>query len=80
MGEEPTVVEKKPCVLELEANKRYWWCRCGRSKEQPFCDGSHGGTGIEPICFEVEETKRYALCLCKYNGGGPFCDGSHKKL
>jgi CDGSH-type Zn-finger protein len=76
----PVIAEKTPEVLELEPGKEYWWCRCGRSKSQPFCDGSHEGTGIEPLMFTVTEAKRYALCRCKHTGTHPFCDGTHKKL
>lgn len=73
------VADKKPAVLDLEPGE-YWWCCCGRSSSQPYCDGSHKGTGIEPIRFELTEKKRVALCTCKATGKEPFCDGTHKKL
>ncbi|MBY0547208.1 MAG: CDGSH iron-sulfur domain-containing protein [Candidatus Obscuribacterales bacterium] len=73
---EPVVFDKKPCIIELEAGT-YWWCRCGRSQNQPFCDGAHTGTDIEPLKFEVPERKRFALCLCKHTKHEPHCDGQH---
>jgi CDGSH-type Zn-finger protein len=68
-----------PTVLELEPGT-YYWCACGRSAKQPFCDGSHAGTGFKPKAFTVDAPKRVALCNCKQTGNGPFCDGSHKRL
>ncbi len=77
---EAIVADTRPEVLELEPGKPYWWCRCGRSKQQPWCDGSHEGTGIEPLEFTVDRQKNYALCKCKKTGGSPFCDGTHSSL
>ena len=76
---EPIVADKKPAVLELEPGT-YYWCACGRSAKQPFCDGAHKGTDISPVKFALTESKKVALCLCKHTKGRPFCDGSHCDL
>jgi CDGSH-type Zn-finger protein len=76
---EPKIHDRKPEVLTLEPGS-YYWCACGASAKQPFCDGSHKGSGINPIKFELSETKQVALCNCKHSGNGPFCDGKHKSL
>ena len=76
---EPVIAQKQPWALELEPGD-YWWCACGRSKTQPFCDGSHKGTDFTPVKFEVVEKTRVWLCGCKHSVDRPFCDGTHKKL
>lgn len=77
---EPVVFDRKPAVLDLEPGT-YWWCACGRSAKQPFCDGSHKGTGLAPVKVELAEAKKVALCNCKQAAAGqPFCDGTHKTL
>lgn len=69
-----------PIEVNLEAGKQYYWCTCGRSKSQPFCDGSHKGTEFTPKSFSVDENKTAWLCTCKQTKNAPFCDGTHKKL
>lgn len=75
----PKVAAGMPVGVDLEPGT-YWWCACGRSKEQPFCDGSHEGTEFEPLKFEVKEKKRYILCQCKHTKNPPFCDGAHRTV
>ncbi|MDG2122937.1 MAG: CDGSH iron-sulfur domain-containing protein [Verrucomicrobiales bacterium] len=67
---------QKPALLKLEPGD-YFWCTCSKSATQPFCDGSHRGTGASPLKFTVTETKTLALCNCKRTNNPPFCDGSH---
>ena len=76
----PHVAQKSPIPVEVEGGKDYWWCACGQSKRQPFCDGSHKGTEFTPVKFTVTEAQKVWLCGCKQTGSRPFCDGSHKKL
>ena len=77
---EPIIAQKSPFAVELEAGKRYVWCACGRSANQPFCDGSHSGTGLTPVVFKADEAKKVFLCGCKQSGGRPFCDRTHATL
>jgi len=76
---EPKIVQTGPFILELQPGS-YWWCACGRSQNQPFCDGSHKETDITPVKFELSETKKVYLCGCKQSQNKPFCDGTHNKL
>jgi CDGSH-type Zn-finger protein len=75
----PEIAQKSPYVMELKAGT-YWWCACGKSQNQPFCDGSHKGSGIAPVKTELDADKKVALCGCKHTQGVPFCDGSHRSL
>ncbi len=74
--EEPKIAQKAPYVLDLEPGT-YYWCSCGKSNNQPFCDGSHKGSEFTPRVVEIEENKQVALCGCKHSKNGAFCDGSH---
>lgn len=76
----PLIAAKSPAKVELEKGETYFWCRCGRSSNQPFCDGSHKGTGLTPKKFTAEEDGEAYLCRCKGTGDAPFCDGTHAKL
>jgi CDGSH-type Zn-finger protein len=77
---EPTIAQKAPLAVDVEAGKSYFWCACGRSKAQPFCDGSHKGTDFTPLKWTALESKRVFFCCCKHTKGQPLCDGSHKTL
>jgi CDGSH-type Zn-finger protein len=77
---EPTIAQKSPCGVEVEAGKSYYWCSCGKSASQPFCDGSHKGSEFTPVKYEATETKKVHFCGCKHSGNGVLCDGSHKTL
>lgn len=70
----------EPILLTLTAGQTYHWCRCGRSRRQPFCDGSHAGSALEPLAFSVKRTQTYWLCACKYTRRPPFCDAAHNRL
>ncbi|MBI5815870.1 MAG: CDGSH iron-sulfur domain-containing protein [Nitrospinae bacterium] len=76
---DPKIADKKPVVMELEPGD-YWWCACGHSAKQPFCDGAHKAIGMAPMKFNVAEKKKSALCMCKHTKNPPFCDGVHKSL
>ena len=76
---EPATPQKAPYVLKMEPGT-YFWCSCGQSKNQPFCDGSHKGTTFAPVKTEITATKSVAWCGCKRTEGQPFCDGSHGLL
>jgi CDGSH-type Zn-finger protein len=75
----PKIAGKAPVIMDLEPGT-YFWCSCGESKNQPFCDGSHQGTEFAPVEFTIEAARKAGLCLCKHTGNAPFCDGAHRSL
>lgn len=77
---EPVVAQKTPYGVEVEAGRDYWWCRCGRSGSQPFCDGSHKGTAFAPVQYTADTSETAWFCGCKHTGDQPMCDGSHKNV
>ena len=76
----PEIGGRQPLPIDVEVGKSYWWCACGRSKKQPFCDGSHKGTGFAPVEWKGGKAEQAWFCACKRTGSRPMCDGSHKKL
>ena len=77
---DPIVAQKAPYAVEVEAGKAYFWCACGKSAKQPFCDGSHQGSGLTPMAYKPEASGTAYFCGCKHTGNAPLCDGSHNKL
>jgi len=73
----PLVARKIPFYVDLKVDQEYLWCACGKSKNQPFCDGSHKGTGIMPVKFKVDTPGRKRLCACKRTSNAPYCDFTH---
>jgi len=83
MSDDPNkavVAQKSPIKVDVEEGKKYFWCTCGRSESQPFCDGSHQGSDFAPMMYKAEETGTKFFCACKATSGQPFCDGTHNKL
>ncbi len=78
-NDKPIVADTKPVILDIEPGT-YYWCSCGRSSKQPYCDGSHKGTSFSPKKIEIAEKRKIALCTCKHTKNAPLCDGSHKDL
>ena len=76
----PIVAAKQPFPVEVEAGKKYFWCTCGRSAKQPFCDGSHKDTDFTPLMWEADSSGTKYFCGCKATDRQPFCDGSHSLL
>ena len=78
--DKPVIADTRPKPVELEAGETVWWCTCGKSNSQPFCDGSHKGSEFSPVAVEITEKKKYGLCGCKHTNNPPFCDGTHSSL
>ncbi len=76
----PDIPQKSPYAVEVKAGKCYYWCACGKSKNQPFCDGAHQGSAFSPVAYKAEENKTVYFCGCKHSANQPFCDGAHSKL
>ncbi len=77
---EPVVAQKAPYPVQVTKGEKYFWCACGRSQAQPFCDGSHKDTGLTPKPWSATEDKTLYFCGCKQTGSAPFCDGTHSSL
>ncbi len=77
---EAIVAGTAPIGVEVEAGKTYYWCSCGRSANQPFCDGSHKDTGLTPVKWTAETARKVFFCACKKTSGVPLCDGSHNRI
>lgn len=77
---EPTIAQKAPYPVNVEAGKTYYWCACGKSSKQPFCDGSHKGSEFSPKPYTAEKDGTVYFCGCKHSGNGACCDGTHSKL
>jgi CDGSH iron-sulfur domain-containing protein 3 len=80
VSNEAVIAQKGPYQVDLTEGKNYWYCRCGRSQAQPFCDGAHKGTSITPLRFTADRTGTFNICGCKSTDDEPFCDGSHNIL
>lgn len=78
--QQPVTAQKSPYAVAVEAGKSYWWCACGKSASQPFCDGSHKGSAFSPVEYKAEVSGTVYFCGCKHSTKGALCDGSHKKL
>ncbi len=79
MADKPVICDTKPLPMEMEPGT-YWWCACGKSAHQPFCDGAHKGSGLQPVKHEVAAPTKVWWCQCKHTAGAPLCDGTHKSL
>jgi CDGSH-type Zn-finger protein len=77
---EAKIAQKAPYPIDVTAGRKYFWCACGRSAKQPFCDGSHEGTGITPLAWTAEHEKTVYFCGCKQTANAPLCDGRHNAL
>lgn len=80
MSKTPHIAQKEPFAIEVTEGKTYFWCACGKSAKQPFCDGSHKGSEFEPVKYTAEKTRKVFFCGCKHSAKAPLCDGTHSKL
>ncbi len=80
MSDEAVIAQKSPFPFEVVEGKTYYWCSCGRSRNQPLCDGSHQGTEFQPLAFTAEKTDQVSLCGCKHTLTPPYCDGAHQDV
>lgn len=78
--DKPVIAQPVAIMVEVEEGETYWWCACGRSQNQPYCDGSHQGTGFEPVEYTPDRTRKIMLCGCKATKHPPICDGAHNLL
>ncbi|HVO16561.1 MAG TPA: CDGSH iron-sulfur domain-containing protein [Alphaproteobacteria bacterium] len=77
---DPKIAQKSPYGVQVEAGKTYFWCACGQSKNQPFCDGSHKGSTFTPVQYKSDATKQVWFCGCKHTKNRPLCDGTHSRI
>ena len=77
---EPVIAARAPMGIDVEAGKTYYWCACGKSGKQPFCDGTHKGSVFSPKAYVAEKTAKVWFCTCKHSKNAPLCDGTHKTL
>jgi len=77
---EPVIAARAPIGVDVEAGKTYWWCACGKSSKQPFCDGSHKGSTFSPVQYDATASTKVWFCACKHSRKAPLCDGTHKTL
>jgi CDGSH-type Zn-finger protein len=80
MTDQPKIAGTAPIPVEVEEGKTYFWCTCGQSSKQPFCDGSHKDSSFTPEGWKAPKTGKFFFCTCKQTGNSPLCDGSHNAL
>ena len=78
--DKPEIAAKKPIIIKIKKGNNYAWCSCGKSENQPWCNGSHKDSMFNPLIFSSDESKKGAICMCKHTKNPPYCDGSHLNL